>query len=80
MYGFQAVADVGQRAAHDDAHGVVEIRLAHLVFEIHGKDFARDFVHVRARKKVRDSSMVTLRKALFSRALLTIPVYNSRAI
>ncbi len=78
MHGLQAVANVGQRAADDDAHGVVEIRLAHLVFEIHGKDFARDFVHGRARKKVADSSMQRLRKALFSRALLTIRVYNSR--
>ena len=47
MHGLQAVAHVGQRAAHDHAHGVVEIRLAHLVFEIHGKNFARDFVHGR---------------------------------
>ena len=56
VHGLQAVAHVGQRAAHDDAHGVVEIRLAHLVFEIHGQDFARDFVHVwRGQKKVRNS-------------------------
>ena len=47
VHGLQAVADIGQRAADDDAHGVVEIRLAHLVFEIHGKNFARDFVHGR---------------------------------
>ena len=57
VHGLQAVAHVGQRAADDHAHGVVEIRLAHLVFEIHGKNFARDFVHGRrrARKKVRNS-------------------------
>jgi hypothetical protein len=41
----ESVAHIGQRAADDDTHGVVEVRLAHLVFEIHGKNFARDFVH-----------------------------------
>ena len=58
VHGLQAVANIGQRAADDDAHGVVEIRLAHLVFEIHGKNFARDFVHgrfVEGPKKVRNS-------------------------
>ena len=34
VHGLQAVADVGQRAPHDDGHGVVEIRLAHLVFDV----------------------------------------------
>ena len=34
MHRLQAVADVGQRAAHDHAHGVVEVRPAHLVFDI----------------------------------------------
>jgi hypothetical protein len=65
VHGLQAVANVRQRAPHDDTHGVVEIRLAHLVFEVHGENFARDFVHVRARKKVRDSSTRRLQKALF---------------
>ena len=51
MHGLQTVANIGQRAADDDAHGVVEIRLAHLVFEIHGKNFARDFVHGMGPKK-----------------------------
>ena len=31
--GFQAVAHVGQRAADDHAHGVIEIRAAHLVLD-----------------------------------------------
>ena len=30
----QAVANVGKRAADDDRHRVVEIRLAHLVFDV----------------------------------------------
>ena len=45
VHRLQAVADVGQRAPDDDAHGVIEIRPAHLVFEIDGEDFARDFSH-----------------------------------
>jgi hypothetical protein len=33
----QAVADVGERAADDDGHGVVEIRLPHLLFDRNGR-------------------------------------------
>ena len=36
MHRLQAVANVGQRAAHDHAHGVIEIRPPHLVFDIDG--------------------------------------------
>ena len=32
--GLEAVADVGQGAADDDRHGVVEIRAAHLLFNV----------------------------------------------
>src|SRR5947209_7454950 len=35
----ETVADVGQRAPDDDAHGVVEIRLAHLGFNIYRKNY-----------------------------------------
>ena len=45
VHGLQAVAHVGQRAPDDDAHGIVEIGLPHLVFEIDGQDFAGDFCH-----------------------------------
>ena len=31
--GFEAIASIGQRALHDHAHRVVEIRLAHLGFD-----------------------------------------------
>ena len=34
MHGLQAIADVGQRAAHDHAHRVIEVRALHLVFDI----------------------------------------------
>jgi len=36
--GLEAVADVGQSAADDDRHRVVEIRAAHLVFDVHRDD------------------------------------------
>ena len=36
MDGLEAVADVGQGAANDDRHGVVEITAAHLVFNVDG--------------------------------------------
>ena len=34
MDGLQAISDVGQRSADDHAHGVIEIRALHLVFDI----------------------------------------------
>ncbi len=34
--GLESVADIGQSAADDDRHGIVEIRLAHLVFNVDG--------------------------------------------
>jgi hypothetical protein len=39
VHRLQSVANIGQSAADDDAHRVVEIRLAHLVFEIDQDDF-----------------------------------------
>ena len=36
MHGLQSVAHVGQRAADDDRHRIVEIRPAHLVFDVDG--------------------------------------------
>src|SRR5271155_1244095 len=40
MHGLEPVADIGESAADDDRHRVVEIRPAHLVFDI-GGDNAR---------------------------------------
>ena len=37
LHGLEAVAHVGEGARDDDAHGVVEIRLAHFGFDIDGK-------------------------------------------
>src|SRR5580692_2836920 len=34
--GLESVANVGQSAADDDRHRVIEIRLAHLVFNVDG--------------------------------------------
>ncbi len=45
VHGLQPVTDIGQRAAHDHAHRVIEIGLAHLVFEVDVQDFARDLAH-----------------------------------
>src|SRR5271156_5150892 len=36
MDGLESVADIGKGAADDDRHGIVEIRLAHLVFNVDG--------------------------------------------
>src|SRR5271155_2512234 len=36
MDGLESVADIGQRAPDDDRHRIVEIRLAHLVFNVDG--------------------------------------------
>ena len=45
MHGLQAVADVGQCAPDDHAHGIVEVGLPHLILEIDGQYFAGDFGH-----------------------------------
>jgi hypothetical protein len=42
VYGLESVAHVGQRAAHDDAHGVVEVRALHLDLEADGFDALGD--------------------------------------
>jgi len=38
MHGLEAVADIGQSAADDDRHGVVEVRAAHLLFNVDGDE------------------------------------------
>ncbi len=35
--GLEAVADIGQSATDDDRHGVVEVRPAHLLFNVDGE-------------------------------------------
>ena len=47
MHRLEAVAHVRQRPSHDHAHGVTEVRLAHLVLEIDGQDFFREIWHRR---------------------------------
>ena len=49
MHGFQTVADIGQRAAHDHAHGVVEVGALHLRLERNGEQFPSDGVGGRRR-------------------------------
>ena len=39
LHGLQTVAHVGESAGDDDAHGVVEVRLAHFGFDIDGKQY-----------------------------------------
>ena len=45
VHGLQAVPHVRQGATHDDAHGVVQIGLTHLVFEVYRENFLGDFSH-----------------------------------
>ena len=51
VHRLQAVAHVGQRAPDDHAHRVIEVRPAHLLFEVDGEDFARDFGHAGRRQR-----------------------------
>ena len=48
MHGLQAVAHVGQRAAHDHAHGVIEVGALHLVVDGNQLDVAGRLVPARA--------------------------------
>ncbi len=41
----EAVPDIGQGAADDDAHRVIQIGLLHLLFETDGQQFLGDFSH-----------------------------------
>ena len=50
VHRLQAVANVRQRSAHDHAHGVIEVRLAHLVFEIDRDDFLTYCHRLRSKK------------------------------
>ena len=45
VHRLQAVADVGKRAPHDHAHGVIEVAAAHLVFEVDRDDFLGEIGH-----------------------------------
>ena len=45
MYGFQTIADIRQGAPHDHAHGVIEIALAHLVFDVDANHFFGELCH-----------------------------------
>ena len=45
MHGFQTITHIRQGAPHDHAHGVIEIALAHLVFDIDANDFFGEFCH-----------------------------------
>ena len=50
MHGLEAVAGVGQRAPDDDRHRVVEIRAAHLFFDIDRNEVCRRAVAYRHRE------------------------------
>ncbi len=54
VHGLQTIADIGQSAADDHAHGVIQIRLAHLIFEIYGQYFACDLGHLRESGELSD--------------------------
>src|ERR1700681_4774591 len=41
MHRLQSVADIGQRAADDHRHGIVEIRPLHLLFNVDGLNIQR---------------------------------------
>ena len=47
MHRFQPVTDVGQRAPHDHAHRVIEVRMPHLGFEAYGEGFFGKLLHGR---------------------------------
>src|SRR3546814_882823 len=41
----ESVPNVGERAADDHAHGVIEVAATHLVFEVYRDDFLGEFGH-----------------------------------
>ena len=71
MDGLEAVANVGKGAAHDYAHGVIEVRALHLVFDI-DVDIAVVIVAASTRRKgdLRRRRRTLRRIALFSHDFL----------
>ena len=45
MHRLQTIAHIGKSARDDDAHRVVDVRVLHLVLEIHRHDFALTKIH-----------------------------------
>jgi hypothetical protein len=45
VHGLQTVADIGERAPHDHAHGVIEVGASHLLFEADGVCFFGELFH-----------------------------------
>ncbi len=45
MHRFQSIAHVGKRAPHDHAHGVIEVALTHLVFDVDADNFLGELGH-----------------------------------
>ncbi len=45
VHRLQAVTHIGQRPSYDYAHGVIEIRAAHFLFEADGQCFFRELIH-----------------------------------
>ena len=43
--GFQAITHVRQRPTHDYAHGVIQVRLAHLLLDVDVEDFFGELSH-----------------------------------
>ena len=46
MNRFQTVTDVRKRAPDNDAHGIVQVGLSHLVFEVYLQHFFGEFSHI----------------------------------
>jgi hypothetical protein len=45
VHRLEAVARIGQRAAHDHAHGVIEVAAPHLLFKTDGQGFFGELGH-----------------------------------
>jgi hypothetical protein len=58
MHRLQAIARIRQRPANDHAHGVIEIRTPHLVFEADRQCFFGELVHVSHSHRLRDALLV----------------------
>ena len=45
MHGLQSIAHIGQGAADNHTHGVVEVRLTHLIFNVDVNNVVSDYCH-----------------------------------
>src|SRR5581483_4098935 len=79
MHGLESVTNIGKRAADDDRHRVVEIRAAHLLFDVDGLNVQRTGTIATGRRSQRKFWIWVVRHSSLSAVSVTLPPRNFSA-